>query len=276
MTLESEHAMDQAVFKKFRDLVYERSGIALSSGKEALVSARIGKRMRALQIGEHRAYLQYVMGDDTGEEVVHLIDAISTNVTSFFREPAHFDYVKEHVCEWLAGGQHRFRFWSAACSTGEEPYTLAISIQEALAGARADVKILATDISTRVLQKCQEGRYSLDKLENVPKYLRDRYFELQRDNGETHCMVKPALRKMVVFSQLNLSRPPFPMRGPFDMVFCRNVMIYFDNTIRGRLLGEIHRLLKPGGYLLVGHAESLTGMLGPFTMVQPSVYRAAG
>jgi chemotaxis protein methyltransferase CheR len=232
--------------------------------------------MRALQIGEHRAYLRYVMEDATGEEVVHLIDAISTNVTSFFREPAHFDYVKERVREWLVGGQHRFRFWSAASSTGEEPYTLAISIHEALAGAGADVKILATDISTQVLRKCEEGCYSLDKLENVPKCLRDRYFELQRESGETHCVVKPALRKMVVFRRLNLSQPPFPMRGPFDMVFCRNVMIYFDNAIRGRLLAEIHRLLRPGGYLLVGHAESLTGMLGPFTMVQPSVYRKAG
>jgi chemotaxis protein methyltransferase CheR len=265
--------MDATTFKKFRELVYEMSGITLGAGKESLVSARIGKRMRALEMTDQREYLRYVMEDATGEEIVHLIDAISTNVTSFFREPEHFDLVKQQISKWLAAGQTRFRFWSAASSTGEEPYSLAITVQEALAGARADVKVLATDISTRVLLKCEAGRYSRDKLENVPTHLRDRYFELQREGGGTHCVVKPALRQMIVFQRLNLSQPPFPMHGPFDMVFCRNVMIYFDNTVRGHLLAEIGRLLKPGGYLMVGHAESLTGMLSAFKTVQPSVYR---
>ncbi len=264
--------MDAATFRKFRELVYETSGITLGPGKESLVSTRIGKRMRALDMTEHREYLRYVMADATGEEVVHLIDAISTNVTSFFREPEHFELVKREVAMWRAAGQSRFRFWSAASSTGEEPYSLAITIQEALAGAGADVKILATDISTQVLQKCQEGRYSPDKLEGVPKALRDRYFDLERANGDTRHVVKPKLRQMIVFHRLNLSQPPFPMQGPFDIVLCRNVMIYFDNAVRTQLLDEIHRLLKPGGYLLVGHAESLTGMLGSFKTVQPSVY----
>lgn len=267
--------MDDAIFRKFRDLVYAKSGITLGAGKEALVSARIGKRMRALKMTEHREYLRFVMDDPTGEEVVHLIDAISTNVTSFFRESSHFDIVKQQVSEWLSGGQSRFRFWSAASSSGEEPYSLAISIREAIGNANVDVKILATDISTRVLEKCREGTYREDKFETMPRFLRDRYFEPQRGEDQMHYVAKPVLRKMLVFRRLNLSETPFPMRGPFDMVFCRNVMIYFDNTVRSRLLDEIHRMLRPGGYLMVGHAESLTGMLSPFKMVQPSVYRKA-
>lgn len=264
--------MDAATFNKFRQLIYDESGITLSSSKESLVSARIAKRMRTLELAEHSDYLRYVVEDRSGEEIVNLIDAISTNVTSFFREPEHFDLVEQHVAKWLRAGQTRFRFWSAASSSGEEPYSLAISIQEAVAGARVDVKVLATDISTRVLQKCATGSYIADKVETVPATLRDRYFNVHREDGEKRYEVKPSLRQMVVFQRLNLSQPPFPMHGPFDMVFCRNVMIYFDNAVRGRLLAEIHRLLKPGGYLMVGHAESLTGMLSPFKPIQPSVY----
>jgi chemotaxis protein methyltransferase CheR len=269
--------MEPSTFKRFREIVYERSGISLGPGKEALVSARVGKRMRALNIEDHKNYLRYVMDDETGEEVVHLIDAISTNVTSFFREPEHFTLMDRVFSEWINKGQRRFRFWSAASSTGEEPYSLAITLLDAMSRqslplSAFDVRILATDISTRVLDKCQKGVYKQDRLDTVPAALRDRYFERQRDQDDVHYAVKPVLRKMITFSRLNLSDPPFPMQGPFDAVFCRNVMIYFDNTVRGNLLAEVHRLLRQGGYLLVGHAESLTGMMSTFRTVQPSTY----
>lgn len=265
-------SMEPEVFNEFRRIVYDVSGINLGAGKQALVSARIAKRMRALKIDTHRRFLQHVTEDATGGEIVHLIDAISTNVTSFFREPGHFELVGDQVKKWLAEGQTRFRFWSAASSTGEEPYSLAITLQEAAAGTNADTKILATDISTRVLQTSRDGCYNSDKVCNVPAQLRDKYFERIGQNGSTRYSVKSLLRQMTVFQRLNLSKPPFPMRGPFDMVLCRNVMIYFDNSVRERLLREIHRLLRPGGFLLVGHAESLTGMLSPFKIVRPSVY----
>lgn len=264
--------MDARTFNKFREIIYEKSGITLGPGKEALVSARVGKRMRTLKMNDHKEYLNRVIQDSTGEEIVQLLDVISTNVTSFFREDAHFHFITEQLHKWLANGQRRFRFWSAASSTGEEPYSLAITLSEAFSGYTVDVKILATDISTRVLQKCREGCYGADKVKPVQKGLRERYFtRAQGEDGPLYT-VKPILREMVVFQRLNLSTPPFPMKGPFDMVLCRNVMIYFDDTVRKNLLAEIHRLLKPGGNLIVGHAESLTGMLSKFHSVRPSVY----
>lgn len=264
--------MDATTFNKFRQLVYDKSGISLGPGKEALVSARVGKRMRALNIEDPRQYLVYVMEDRTGNELVHLLDAISTNVTSFFREGNHFTFLEQVLQQWRAKNQRRFRFWSAACSTGEEPYSMAITLLEALGRQDVDIKILATDISTRVLEKSKGGRYGADKVRTVPAVLRDRYFDAVRERGELHYTVKPILRDQISFARINLSAPPFPMQGPFDAVFCRNVMIYFDNTVRSNLLNEIHRLLKPGGYLFVGHAESLTGMMAAFKTVQPSTY----
>jgi len=264
--------MDATTFNKFREIIYQKSGINLGPGKEALVSARIGKRMRALQIEDQRAYLKFVE-EDAGDELVHLIDAISTNVTSFFREPIHFDFARNVLEKWSGQGQRRFRIWCAAASSGEEPYSIAITLYESLNGAVTDARILATDISTRVLQKCIEGVYSGEKVEPVPPLLREKYFSRVSDHeGNKLYSVKPMLRQMLTFKRLNLSTPPFPMQGPMDIVFCRNVMIYFDNHVRSRLLDDIYRLLKPGGYLFVGHAESLTGMMSQFKTVQPSVY----
>ncbi|NQT93410.1 MAG: methyltransferase domain-containing protein [Lentisphaerae bacterium] len=264
--------MDAAVFDKFRQIVYEKSGISLKPGKEALVSARVAKRMRALGIPDHRSYLRFVTEDESQQEFIHLIDAISTNVTSFFREAAHFDYLTTLLQGWLAGGQRRFRFWSAASSSGEEPYSMAITVLESAGRHNADIRILATDISTQILVKCTEGVYSREKVEPVPSMLRKRYFDQVRENAEVSYRVKAPLKNITVFRRLNLAEPPFPMKGPMDAIFCRNVMIYFDNRVRTKLLTEAFRLLKPGGHLFVGHAESLTGLVSPFKSVSPSVY----
>lgn len=265
--------MDKKVFDSFRRIVYEKSGIALGDHKEALVSARVGKRMRALGVVEFRDYLRILDEDATGNELVQLIDAISTNVTSFYREPVHFDFLAKQFAHWREQGQQRFRFWSAACSTGEEPYTIAMTLLEAARGNPGDVRILATDISTKVLEKCREGVYAAQKMEGVPAELRKRYFEQHRSNGSSETYAaRQSLKSLITFTRLNLSTPPFPMKGPMDCVFCRNVMIYFDNEVRRRLLAEIHRLLKPGGFLMVGHAESLTGLVSTFEIVAPSIY----
>ncbi len=263
--------MEAAIFEAFRDLIYSRSGIALRNGKESMVAARIAKRMRALNIGDHAEYLRRVENDPNGEELVHLLDAIATNVTKFFREAQHFDFIAGRMAEWLAAGQRRFRFWSAACSTGEEPYTLAMTLMEACRGFDGDLKILATDISTRALERAMAGVYGADRVEPVPPALVARYFERRRGERDEY-QTRDELKRLVVFRRLNLAEPPFPMRGPLDAVFCRNVMIYFDNDVRRRLLAEIERLLKPGGFLLVGHAESLTGMMSNLRTVVPSVY----
>lgn len=264
--------MDKSVFEAFRDVVYEQSGISLNDKKEALVSARVGKRMRALGLSDHRDYLDRVLSDETGEEIIQLLDAISTNLTHFFREEHHFDVLKEHIAQRLAAGQRRFRLWSAGCSTGEEPYSLAMGLAETSDGQDVDTRILATDISTRVLRHAWKGSYPSAKMDNVSSALRSRYFTREGRGDEANYRIGEGIRKMIVFRRLNLSVVPFPMNGPMDAIFCRNVMIYFDNTVRKRLLDECFRLLKPGGYLMVGHAESLAGMLCGFKLIKPSVY----
>jgi chemotaxis protein methyltransferase CheR len=262
--------LDRGLYVLFRTLIYERSGISLGPHKEALVTSRLSKRMRQLGITNYRSYYRHVVNDSSGVETTHLLDAISTNVTSFYREPAHFDAFADCVRGWHAAGQRRFRFWSAACSTGEEPYSMSMALHEEFPGTPLDVRILATDISTRALELAEAGVYAAGKTETLPRWIRERYFSRQPD-GDRLAIV-PKVRDQVAFRRLNLSTIPFPMHGPFDAVFCRNVMIYFDNIVRKRLLTEIERLLRPGGTMFVGHAESLTGMLGNFVSVGPARY----
>lgn len=264
--------MDTATFETFRKIVYDKSGITLGPSKEALVAARVGKRMRSLGMQDYRQYLQFVLDDRNGDETVELLDAISTNVTSFYREPNHFTFLAEQVGKWLAKGQKRLRIWCAASSTGEEPYTIAMTLLETARDPGTDMKILATDISTRVLRDCEAATYSAAKVKTVSPELRERYFDACGDHHERSYTVKRRVKDIISFARLNLAKPPYPMKGPFDVVFCRNVMIYFDNEVRRRLLNEVERLLRPGGYLLVGHAESLTGMLINLKVVRPSIY----
>jgi chemotaxis protein methyltransferase CheR len=266
--------MDRKTFDQIREFVYDRSGIHLSEQKESLVSARVGKRMRALGLDDYRTYMNYVLEEEEGREAVHLLDAISTNVTSFFRENKAFNFLKDAIGQWWDDGQRRFRFWSAACSTGEEPYTMAMTALESAAGNGADIRILATDISTQVLQTAMEGVYTQEKVGPISPDLLLKYFDQHACNGEGPAFrAAPALRDRISFCRLNISDPPFPMRGPFDVVFCRNVMIYFDLPVRRRLLGEIHRLLRPGGYLILGQSEGLAGVATKLKTVGPSIYR---
>ena len=259
-------------FQHFCELVYEKAGIHLGPQKEALVASRMGKRMRALGMSRYEDYYRFVRDDATGDELVEMLNAISTNVTYFFREEYHFELLKTLLRDWTQAGQRTFRVWSAAASTGEEAYSIAMTARACLADVR-DFKILGTDISTRALDAARAGRYEARHLEKVPEGYVRRFFRKESDeSGEVRYAIDEELRKMATFSRMNLAKPPYPMKGPFDVVFCRNVMIYFDNVVRKALLDEIWRLLKPGGYLLVGHAESLSGMLGHFRSVKPSVY----
>lgn len=269
--------LDRRSYDEFRALIYDRAGITLREGKESLVTARVSKRMHQLGLTAVVDYIAHVRADRSGEEMVLLLDAISTNTTSFFREPAAFDHLRKAVGGWLARGQRRLRIWCAAASTGEEPYTLAMVLLEVLREHRlsvreVDLAILATDISTRVLERCRAGLYSDQVMRPVSGELKSRYFERQ---GEVW-RAGDGLRALLTFNRLNLAQPPFPMKGPFDMVFCRNVMIYFDGAVRTRLVGEIERLLRPGGYLAVGSAESLAGLQHGYTTVQPAIYQTKG
>lgn len=250
-------------------MIYERSGITLGDKKESLVAARVGKRTRQLGLEDVDDYLAYVNNDKSGDELIQLLDAISTNVTFFFREIEHFNLISRCFIDWYSKGQRTFKFWSAGCSSGEEPYSIAMTLLDTLAERLTpDIKILATDLSTKVLSIASNGIYEAKKVEDLSGQQLMRYFD-KHDSGYK---VNDAVRSLITFCRLNLSNRPFPMSGPMDMILCRNVMIYFDQPFRKQLVTEYHRLLKPGGYLLVGHSESLTGMTSGFKTVAPSIY----
>jgi len=266
--------MDRRTFDTFRQLIYDKSGITLGEGKEALVSARVGKRLRALGYDNYKDYLNYLTGEseESEAEFIEFLDVISTNVTSFFRENDHFVFMADYVRKMVEEGRSKIRIWCAASSSGEEPYTLAMTFLENAKGFHGDCKILATDISTKILKMARAGQYTEAKMQGVNPQLRGRYFTVSGSGADKVYTVNGTLANMLTFKRLNLSKPPFPMKGPFDLIFCRNVMIYFDNIVRKRLMDEFSRLLRPGGYLMVGHSESMAGMLCDMDTVQPSVY----
>lgn len=260
-------------FGRFCELARRHAGISLGPAKLALVSARVAKRQRALGIPDAEGYLEYLESDETGRELVSFLDVISTNVTAFMREPAHFVELAAQAREWSRQGRRRLRLWSAACSTGEEPYSMAMTVLAAM-GSKVDLKILATDISPTVLEHARRGVYSAAKTEAIDSELRDHFLSPCGESGQGPAYaVCDALRDCVVFRRLNLASPPFPMRGPFDAVFCRNVMIYFDAGVRRALVGEIGRLLGESALFMVGHSESLAGMNDGLALVRPSVFR---
>lgn len=267
--------MRGTVFRGLCDVAYQQAGIRLGDEKLALVTARVGKRLRALNLADEAEYLELLRRDDSGSELTAFLDVISTNFTSFYREPDHFTRLEALLAAAVKAGQQTFRIWCAASSSGEEPYTLAIVLAEVL-GSR-DWKILATDISTRVLTQARAGVYRPEHVKPVPRELLARYFEAGRgDDGEPRYAVTASLKQRVTFARLNLSQPPFPMRGPFDAIFCRNVMIYFDQPVRQALVSEMQRLVRPGGLVIVGHSETLSGLSTTLDVVAPSVYRHGG
>jgi chemotaxis protein methyltransferase CheR len=267
--------MDPSLLRAFCDLVHEKAGITLTEAKEPLITARLAKRLRTLGLADERQYLDVLRGPSGDDELVHFLDAISTNFTSFFREPDHFEHVTQQVTAWLSEGRRKFRFWSVASSSGEEPYTLAIVLAEAFKGHDIDYRILGTDISTRVLALAREGTYTDAQVERIPGHLRQRYFARKTRGtagGDTYQVV-PELRQRTTFARLNLSAPPFPMTGPMDIAFCRNVMIYFDQPVRQALVGEIERVMAPGGLLMIGHSETLNGIRMGLRGVRASTFQ---
>jgi len=264
--------MKEATFHAIREFVYERSGITLGDNKQALVRARIAKRMRRLNIPTYEDYMDFVRTDASGVEIEEMLDAISTNTTHFYREAAHFDLMHEILREWVSHKMRKLRIWSAACSTGEEPYTLAIELIEGIGNYPLDIKILATDIAPSVLKTAMKGEYNEEKLEPVPRSIKSKYFTKIKTPGEPLYRIRQEVKDLIIFRQFNLSVIPYPLKNPLDIIFCRNVMIYFDRSVRARLVSEFQRLLRPGGYLFVGHAESITGLSKGFKCLKPSVY----
>ena len=270
MSAAVETELDPRTFHRIAEIVYQKAGIVLGEKKEALVAARLGKRMRQLGLTSYRDYLALLEAAPEDGEPVEMLNAITTNVTHFFREAEHFTRLSGWLTAWQRAGQKRFRLWCAAAASGEEAYSLAMTACEALP-VETDMRILATDLSTRALAEAAAGSYGEEDMRAVPPALLERYWRREKTGGLKYHAV-PALSAWIKFARLNLAKPPYPMSGPFDVIFCRNVMIYFDNEVRRRLLEECHRLLRPDGFLVVGHSESLSGMLGPFKGLAPSIY----
>ncbi|MCB2210815.1 protein-glutamate O-methyltransferase CheR [bacterium] len=264
-------------FKQIRELIYSRFGINLTEQKRALVTGRLNKVLREGGFASFQDYLLAVEKDDTGKSLSQLVDRISTNHTYFWREPDHFVFFRDEFLPKLiqqqrARNQKKIRIWIAGCSSGEESYMLAILIKEALGGEAAawDVGLLATDISTVALAKAEAGIYRQENISHMPPALKNKYFKKQ-PSGEYQ--IDPGLKKMLLHRRLNLMRPSFPFKGTFQAIFCRNVMIYFDQPTRDELLKKFGKFLDPGGLLFIGHSETLGRNHALFDYVIPALYR---
>lgn len=278
IVVDDKLTLTDAEFEQISDMVYDHCGINLHDGKKELVRARLAKIIRQGRFESFSHYMAAVAADTSGQSFSELIDSLSTNLTSFYRESVHFDYLAgtllpELIAQKQRNSQLKLRGWSAGCSSGEEPYTIAITLLEALSDrARWDVKLLATDISTRILKRAQEGVYEQERIEPVPAALKSRYLTMRSKNGHKTFEVSSALRQIIVFNYLNLMGE-WPFRGPMDFIFCRNVMIYFDKPTQQRLIDRFYQVLAPGGVLFTGHSESLTGIRHSFRYIQPTIYR---
>ncbi len=258
-------------FTKICEIVYGTCGINLKKGKEALVRARLMKRLRAVKVAGVNEYLQFIESKEGCRELALFIDVMTTNKTSFFRESEHFNYLRDQILPELNG--HRLRFWSAACSSGEEPYTLAMWLKEHMPDIDSkDLLILATDISKRMLEKARMAVYPRETLQNLPSPQFKKYFTKLNGQDSGGFQVINDVRKLVRLSWLNLLES-WPMKGPFNVIFCRNVMIYFDRPTQQTLINRFWELLEPGGYLFVGHSEGLSAIKHNFQYMRPATYR---
>lgn len=273
METESQAAsLSSAQFQRISRILQSMVGICIKPGKEILVRSRLSSRLRGLGMRDFDQYLAHVESPGAQAELETMIDLLTTNKTSFFREHQHFDFLKHQVLPELAG-KRRVRFWSAGCSTGQEPYTLAMVLHESLPDLQGrDIRILATDLSARVLAVAKRATYDEETCSDIESGLLHRYFSRVDDAPGPGYLVKEPLRRMVQLAQLNLNGP-WPMKGPFTTIFCRNVMIYFDHDVRKRLISRYYDMLEPGGYLFIGRAESLTGIEHDFSSIMPAVYR---
>ena len=262
-------------FAAISSLAREEFGLELGAGKEQLVAARIGKVARKQGFRTFRDYYDHVRADGTGHALVQLIDALATNHTSFFREQAHFDFLVREILPERRG-QEPMLIWSAASSTGEEPYSIALTAREYL-GVDSDAlpRILATDISTRVLETARQGIYAAERFQGGPAPWLRKHLLRGEGKWKGYYRMRPEVLEMVTFRRLNLIEP-LPEVGPFRVIFCRNVMIYFSRETQEQVVNRLASRLEPGGFLLVGHSEGLTGIRHNLQQIQPAVYRKRG
>ncbi|HHJ13780.1 MAG TPA: protein-glutamate O-methyltransferase CheR [Gammaproteobacteria bacterium] len=271
---EREFEFTAADFEAVRERLYQQAGISLSEGKADLVYGRLARRLRALRLSRFSDYLAYLDSARGEAENIHFINALTTNLTAFFREPHHFDFLATTALPEIQrrhAFDRRVRLWSAGCSTGEEPYSIAITLAEAgLAKKPWDTKLLATDLDSNVVENGRAGRYPAQRVSGLDQGRMRKWF--RAIDGGQRFQVHPGLQSLITFKRLNLMQA-WPMRGPFDVIFCRNVVIYFDKPTQQRLFDRYADILCDGGYLFLGHSETMHGLSDRFELIGQTIYR---
>ncbi len=269
-------------FQRFSDFIYNACGIKITEAKRIALETKLRKRLRALGIDSFRKYYEYLLSPDgVKHELLHMIDCVTTNKTDFFREPGHFDYLVGtaiyDIMDSSGGGTERdLTIWSAGCSTGEEPYTIAMLLnefQEKYRGFR--YSIFASDISWKALNAAQTAIYEEERVEPVPYEMKKKYLMRSKDKTKRLVRIVPELRNQVRFRRLNFMDGDYNIPEPLDIIFCRNVMIYFDRETQGKLMKRFHSHLNAGGYIFIGHSETLHGLNLPLLRVSPTIYKKA-
>lgn len=275
-------SMSYKDFRRLGEFIEAELGIKMPDSKQAMLECRLQKRLRRLGLHSYTEYCDYLFSNTGLEsEMVHMIDMVTTNKTDFFREPSHFDYLVQKALPELtrsrgAGITRPLVIWSAGCSTGEEPYTLTMVLSEfseRYPGLGLQFLILATDISSRVLEVAKRGIYDEERVSPIPMELRRKYLQRGKDKNKGLVRIVPELRRLVRYRRLNFMEGDFGMREPLDIIFCRNVIIYFDKETQEKLLIRFCRHLAPGGYMFIGHSESLSGLELPLAQAAPTIYR---
>ncbi|MHC4267065.1 MAG: CheR family methyltransferase [Planctomycetota bacterium] len=275
-----QYVISNDEFELFRSLIYDTCGINLQLSKKELVKARLSKRLAKVGINTFNDYYKYVTKTDkSGKELIHLLDSISTNKTDFFRENKHFDFLNTTLLPELVSNKEKnndrkLRIWCAASSSGEEPYSLAITVLNHIKPSNGwDIKILATDISTKILQKAVTGIYKIELLKDIsPGTISAHFFKVHAHNSQCY-EAKEHLKELITYRRFNLMTEKFPFKHPFDFIFCRNVMIYFDSDTQHRLVSKFYDCLPKNGYLFIGHSETLSKSNSGFKYAQPAVYQ---
>jgi len=274
-----EFAFERRHFDVIARMIHRLAGISLAPHKVEMVYSRLARRLRDLRLPDFDAYCALLESEQGTREVNFLVNALTTNLTSFFRESHHFDHLRDTVLPEIRARQAqeshpRLRVWSAGCSSGPEPYTIAMVLASSMPDLRRwDARILATDIDTNMVETAKRGTYAADSAQSIPPSLRERFARRTRgEDGEAKIVMEDELKRLITFKPLNLLEP-WPMKGPFDAIFCRNVLIYFDRVGRTQVIENFARLLAPDGFLYLGHSESLYGVSSSFRQSGPTIYR---
>lgn len=270
--------LSDAEFARLSAFIYNVAGIKMPPAKRIMLQSRLQKRLKELGMDSFKEYTEFLLSDRVNqEELIQMLDVVSTNKTDFFREPVHFDFLRDTVlpAHYQEAGARPIKIWSAACSSGEEPYTIAMTIAEycRTRGVQHEYSITGTDISTKVLKMAENAVYKMDKVEGIPLEILHRYFLRSKDRENQTVRIVPELRRHVRVQRMNFMDESYPINETFDVIFCRNVLIYFDRQTQEKVIGKLCTKLKQGGYFFLGHSESIMNMTLPLQPVRPTIFR---